>query len=84
MDYYFKGIDKIDRTGNGTTADALRYELTTGLPVHDKFHSIKAQGIKNGLENWLRDNPNASSSDREIARSILEDIIDAFKCKPNE
>ena len=43
--------------GTGSTADAVRNELLTGLPTHGRFHSQKAQEYVNSLTNWLKKNP---------------------------
>jgi YD repeat-containing protein len=59
--------------GSGTTADAVRYELKTGLPVGGKFHTPKATQYVRALEKWLRGNPNAAASDRAVAQSLLDD-----------
>ena len=53
-------------------------ELMTGLPTGGTFHSIKAQETINGLQRWLRNNPNATYSDRLVAQSLLDDLIDAL------
>ena len=60
--------------GNGSTADAVRNELLTGLPTGGKFHSQKALEYIKGLGNWLKNNPNASYQDRLVARSLVDDL----------
>ena len=58
--------------GTGSTADAVRNELLTGLPTHGRFHSQKAQEYVNSLTNWLKKNPNASHQDQLVARSLIK------------
>ncbi len=38
----------------------------------------KAREYANGLEKWLKNNPNASYSDRLAAQSILDDLRSAL------
>jgi hypothetical protein len=78
----WKGTANSSPVGNGTTADAVRHERATGQPVGGKFHTIKAQETVNGLRNWLNNNPNASYSDRLVAQSLLDDLLDALNCVP--
>ncbi|WP_197526610.1 hypothetical protein [Botrimarina colliarenosi] len=70
----YKGAKGPNPIGTGSTADAVRNELRTGLPTHGRFHSIKAKEVINGLTNWLRKNPNASHHDRLVAQSLLDDL----------
>ncbi len=70
----YKGTTNPTKIGNGTTADALRYELTTGQQVGGKFHGPKAEESLRGLENWLRGNPNASYGDRVVAESLAMEL----------
>lgn len=78
----WRGTADSSPVGNGTTADAVRYERNTGQPVGGKFRTIKAQETVNGLRNWLNNNPNASYSDRLVAQSLLDDLLDALNCVP--
>lgn len=39
----YRGTQNPARVGNGTTMDAVRFELQTGLHVHERTHSLKAQ-----------------------------------------
>ena len=78
----WKGTANSSPVGNGTTADAVRYERATGQPVGGKFHTIKAQETVNGLTNWLKNNPNASYSDRLVAQSLIDDLLGALNCVP--
>jgi len=70
----YKGAKGPNPIGTGSTADAVRNELTTGLPTHGTFHSDKAQQYIKGLTKWLRNNPNASHHDRLVAQSLLDDL----------
>jgi len=82
VDNLYKGTTNSNRVGTGTTADAVRNELTTGLPTGGTFHSTKAQETINGLTRWLRNNPDASYSDRLVAQSLLDDLVDALGTAP--
>lgn len=44
----YKGTTNPSRVGTGTTADAVRNELATGLPTGGKFHSEKARSTSTG------------------------------------
>jgi hypothetical protein len=70
----YKGTTYPGRVGNGTTMDAIRNELATGLPTAGKLHSIKGEETLRGLENWLRANPGGSASDRLVARSLADEL----------
>jgi len=73
-----KGAKGPNTIGTGSTADAVRNELTTGLPTHGRFHSQKAQEYSNALNKWLQKNPNASDYDKMAARSLLNDLQSAL------
>ncbi len=60
----------------------MRNEILTGQPIGGAFHTIKAQETLNGLTRWLRNNPNASASDRLVAQSLLDDLVDALGTSP--
>ena len=74
----YKGAKGPNPIGTGSTADAVRNELLTGLPTHGRFHSQKAQEYINALTKWLRNNPNASHQDRLVAQSLLDDLTAAL------
>lgn len=57
-------------------------EILTGQPTGGTFHTIKAQETVRGLERWLRNNPNASYSDRLVAQSLLGDLKNALGTTP--
>jgi hypothetical protein len=74
----FKGTKVPKPIGTGSTADAVRNELLTGLPTHGRFHSQKAQEYVNALTNWLKKNPNASHQDQLVATSLINDLLAAL------
>ena len=74
----YKGAKTPNPIGTGSTADAVRNELLTGLPTGGRFHSQKAQDYINALQNFLRKNPNASNHDRMVAQSLLDDLTSAL------
>jgi RHS repeat-associated protein len=74
----YKGAKGPNPIGIGSTADAVRNELATGLPTHGTFHSQKAQEYTSALNNWLKRNPNASDYDRLVAESLLRDLQSAL------
>ncbi len=65
--------------GSGSTADAVRYELKTGKSVKGKLHSQKAQNSIVYLERWLKKTPNASFSDKQIAKRLIKDMKNALE-----
>ena len=76
----YKGTTNPNRVGTGTTADAVRNELATGLPTGGKFHSEKAQIYINGLNNVLKQD--LTASDRLVAQSLLDDLVNALGGAP--
>jgi filamentous hemagglutinin len=79
VDDLYKGAKGPNSIGTGSTADAVRNELQTGLPTHGRFHSQKAQEYSTALNKWLKKNPNASDYDKMVARSILNDLQSALE-----
>jgi hypothetical protein len=79
VDNLYRGTTGTGRVGDGTTADAVRNELATGEPTGGRFHTTKAQETINGLRKWLNTNPNASYSDRVVAQSLLDDLLDSLR-----
>ena len=77
----YKGAKSPKPIGTGSTADAVRNELVTGLPTRGRFHSDKANQYINALSNWLRKNPGANSHDRMVAQSLLDDLSSALAGK---
>jgi hypothetical protein len=74
----YKGAKGPNPIGTGSTADAVRNELVTGLPTHGRFHSQKAREYVNALSKWLKNNPNAPYPDRLVAQSLLDDLTSAL------
>lgn len=70
------------KIGNGSTADAIRYEKATGCQVGGRSHIQKGWDYVRALQNWLRRNPNASPSDRQVAQDMLDDLLDALNWTP--
>lgn len=66
------------KIGNGTTADAVRHELETGLRVGGKTHSDKAQLAIESLTRRLTD-PSVSQADKTIAKILKEDLGNALR-----
>ncbi|MDQ2700951.1 MAG: hypothetical protein M3Y23_06450, partial [Actinomycetota bacterium] len=75
----YKGTDNPNRVGDGTTMDAVRNEIATGLPTAGRFHLMKAQETLNGLNKWLRQNPDAAHSDRLVAQSLADELKRALE-----
>ncbi len=75
---FYKGVKNANRVGNGTTADAIRYELRTAQRVGGKLHTQKGEDMVRGLGNWLRGNPGGSASDRSVAQAMLDDLTRAL------
>lgn len=75
----FKGASNPSRVGDGTLMAALKEEARTGLPVGGKFHTGKATDTINGLKNFLKNNPGAPASERELAQSYIDQITKAMK-----
>ena len=77
---YHGGYDKAgnpnpDRIGDGSAMDAVRNERLTGRKTNNTLHEDSIDRTRNGLENWLRDNP-GDSADRDAAEDLLEEIIE--------
>lgn len=64
--------------GSGSTADAIRFELSTGKAVGGAFHGQKAQDGIVALQRWLSKNPTAPSGDRAAAENIIRDMMNAL------
>jgi uncharacterized protein YukE len=78
LDALYRGTNSANRTGDGTTADAIRWERASGGTVEGKQHIQK--GIENirALKRWLRQNPHASASDRGVAQNELNNLLEAL------
>ena len=66
------------KVGSGSTADAIRYELSTGQAVGGRFHSQKGTDSIRALEKWLGSNPKASLADRAATENIILDMRNAL------
>jgi RHS repeat-associated protein len=75
----YNATEKADRTGNGTTMDAIRSELQGGPPTGGKYHIVKGQETINRLENWLRENRGAGVQDKLVARTLIIELRGALK-----
>ena len=74
----YKGAKVPNPIGAGSTADAVRNELATGLATNGKFHYQKAQEYINALSNWQKNTPNASQYDQMVAESLKRDLQSAL------
>jgi hypothetical protein len=74
----YKGATHPRRTGDGTTADAIRWERASGETVEGRRHLQKGVDSIRGLKRWLRQNPHASAYERGIAQNELDNLLDAF------
>ena len=63
---------------NGSTASAVRYEISSGEKVGNRFHSQKAQDSIRELQNWIRRNPTASKTDIAAAENTISDLRSAL------
>lgn len=78
MDNIDKGTSNPNRVGDGTLADAVRYENATGGTVGGRTHTIKAQETIRGLQNWLDRNPHGLQADRQEAITQIQNLQDAL------
>lgn len=74
VDQLFKGVLQPGRTGDGTTMDAIRYELQHHELVHGKDHVRKGRDILRGLDRWLRSRRDVTDPDRVVARELAEEL----------
>ncbi|NPC40991.1 hypothetical protein [Nocardioides sp. zg-1230] len=79
VDQLFKGVKQPNRSGDGTTMDAIRHELASGDLVHGKDHVRKGHDILRGLERWLRTRGDASPQDRETAQALADELKELLK-----
>lgn len=63
--------------GNGTTMDAIRYELKTGQAVGGKFHSQKGLDYSRALQKLLNSG-NLNTQDKTAAQAIYDDLQKAL------
>jgi hypothetical protein len=78
LDDLYNASGKTDRYGDGTTFDAVRYELATGRAIKNKPHLIKADDYMRALENWLIRSPGAPADDVYEAEVALQRLIQAL------
>lgn len=78
IDDMYKGVNNANRTGDGTTADAVRNELKTLEPTEGKWHLTKAVDYQRGLVKWLNDKNNTDPADRAVAIRELRNLMDAL------
>lgn len=64
--------------GNGSTADAIRFERETGQLLSRAGHSIKGGEAIRGLEKLVRTGK-LDAKDTEMARQIINDLKDSLK-----
>ena len=64
--------------GDGGTADALRYEISTGNKVGGKGHYIKAKERVQSLKRLINSGT-LSANDVKIAKELIDDLEDAMK-----
>lgn len=76
MDELYRPGAKI---GNGSTADAIRYELRTENLIHGKSNLQKGKDFIKFLEKWTKNNPNAPAGDKQGAKKVLNDLKNALK-----
>jgi RHS repeat-associated protein len=68
------------KVGSGSTADAVRFERANpGQKVGGASHIQKSKDYVTRIETWLKKNPNASSTDRAAAESVLADLRQALR-----
>ncbi len=70
----YKRTTNPNRIGNGTTMDAIMNEIATSAQTGNKWHTIKGQESLQGLNNWLRKNPDAPYHDRLVAQSLADEL----------
>jgi hypothetical protein len=78
VDNFYKHVGTPGRHGNGTTADAIRYEIATGKDINGSAHVTKGRETIRGLRNWLRRHPDASPEERDVAQGIIDDLLAAL------
>lgn len=67
--------------GSGSTAAAVREEMSTGEPVGNRFHTQKALDKINELNRWLNINQAASPNDRAATENLIKDMQNALRGK---
>ena len=77
VDDLYKGQNGKNKIGNGTTMDAVRNELKTGLPTNGRFHTIKAQETISRLQRRLRAG-DLTPDETDIAKGLIVDLLNAL------
>ncbi|WP_433858677.1 hypothetical protein [Streptomyces kronopolitis] len=68
--------------GNGSTAAAVRFTKLTGKLVGGSDHIQKAEEAIVFLSKWIRNNPEAATSDRLAAENVMRDLQNSLEGKP--
>ena len=76
----YKGQGGPNTIGNGTTMDAVRNEIKTGLPTNGKFHTQKLNDYLNALQRRLRAG-DLNDYDKSVVNALIEDITNALNGK---
>jgi hypothetical protein len=66
------------RIGNGSTADVIRFERATGILMSKTGHIQKGKEVLKSLEGLVNGNK-LNPKDTEIARQLIDDLINALK-----
>ena len=74
----YKGTENPNRLGNGTTMDAIRNEVATGVPTGGRLHITKGRESLRGLNKWLGNNADAPYHDRLVAQSLADELEDVL------
>jgi hypothetical protein len=74
--------------GTGSSADALRREISTGKPTYDKtgrptqhWQKVIVEEVPKRMQ-WIRDHVTADLHDRSAAWNLLADCLNAAKRQP--
>ena len=80
----YKGDLRSNVKGTGSTMDAARWESKTGELLNGTDHlNKKAPELINGLTKWINKYKNASKSDINAAKNMLNDLQNAIVGKKN-
>ncbi|MBP9811770.1 hypothetical protein KBC86_00195 [Candidatus Gracilibacteria bacterium] len=64
--------------GNGSLADAIRYEKATGIPVEGRWHTQAGEDARNSL---IGNYNSFNADEKKIADAIFNDISNALNGK---
>ncbi|MCL2853734.1 MAG: hypothetical protein FWE20_12035 [Defluviitaleaceae bacterium] len=73
----YKGRGGPNQIGNGSTMDAVRNEVMTGLPTNGRFHRQKLHDYLNALRRRIRAG-DLDDHDTKVAEALIRDILDAI------